>query len=603
MKHNRLTKIFGVLIVAVMIMTACAPTVSQPIATPPTAVPPTQGAAPTTPPTAAATEAPTAAATEAPTAAPTEAPTAAAGKTTIIIGTTDKISSLDPADAYATHDWEIIKNIDDGLLRWKPGEQTLVPDLATDMGTVSADGLTYTFTLKDGIKFADGTPLDATSYVEQLQRLLTVGSGATCPNAVSPSLVVPFVKSIAAPDSKTIVFTLTIPIAYFRELLATAPYMPADPKSFPADKCLPVPPTPIYGVGPWFISQYTPNESMVFEPNPYYTGDLKPQVDSIIVRFYSDPNTMALAVQNGEIDIAWRILDTGQIAELKNVSGVTVGAVPGGAIRHLIINHSLAPADDPNVAKAIASLIDRNAIVDTVYAGAVTPIWSDVPPGFLGQQDSFDTMYASPNIDEAKKYLEASGYSASNPLQLDVWYPPDHYGASTVPAMQLIATQLEASGEIKVNLKAQEWSTYLPALIGGKSYAVAIAGWFFDYPDTSNYLDPFVYNGGQGTNATVAKTGSTTGDPVPGAYNADATKLVSLLSQADIELDQVKRTDLYKQAQDVAASMVLTVPLYFVPEFVVYRPNIQGSSDYASPETLNIGPNIEFTYSLLSKTP
>ena len=142
-----------------------------------------------------------------------------------------------------------------------------------------------------------------------------------------------------------------------------------------------------------------------------------------------------------------------------------------------------------------------------------------------------------------------------------------------------------------------------PALIGGKSYAVAIAGWFFDYPDTSNYLDPFTYNGGQGTNATVAKAGSTTGDPVPGAYNADATKLVSLLSQADIELDQTKRADLYKQAQDVAASMVLTVPLYFVPEFVVYRPNIHGSSDYATPETLNIGPNIEFTYSLLTKTP
>ena len=200
---------------------------------------------------------------------------------------------------------------------------------------------------------------------------------------------------------------------------------------------------------------------MVFEPNPYYTGDLKPQVDQIIVRFYSDPNTMALAVQNGEIDIAWRILDTGQIAELKNVSGITVGAVQGGGIRHLIINHSMAPANDPNVAKAIASLVDRNAIVDTVYAGTLPRSGQMFPLVSWVQTNSFDTMYASPNIDEAKKYLEASGYSAANPLQLDVWYPPDHYGASTVPAMQLIATQLEASGEIKVNLKAQEWSTYV----------------------------------------------------------------------------------------------------------------------------------------------
>jgi peptide/nickel transport system substrate-binding protein len=600
MKSKRLFKVFGLLIVAVMVLTSCAPA-----ATPAATEAPTQAAAPTTPPTAAATEAPTAAATEAPTAAATEAPTTApSGKTTITIGTTDKIASLDPADAYATHDWEILKNISEGLVMWKPGELTLVPGMATDLGTKSADGLTYTFTLKDGIKFGDGTPLDATSYAAQLNRLLTVGADATkCPDAVAPSLAIPFVKSIEAPDAKTIVFTLNIPIAYFPQLLATGAYLPADPKIFPADNCALLPPAPIYGTGPWYISQYTQNESMVFEPNPYYTGELKPQVDQIVYRFYSDPNTMSLAVQNGEIDIAWRILDTGQINDLKKVSTVTVGAVAGGGIRHLLINHTMAPTDDPNVAKAIASAVDRNAIVDTVYAGAVIPIYSDVPPGFPGANEAYDAAYASPNIDQAKKYLEASGYTASNPLKLDVWYPPDHYGASTTASMQVIKTQLEATGAMQVTLRPQEWSTYLSAAVGGKSFAVCIMGWFFDFPDTSNYLDPFVYNGGQGTNATVAVAGSTTGDPVPGAYNADATKLVDLLTKADVELDPAKRADLYQQAQDVAASMVLTVPLYFVPEFVVFRPNIQGSSDYATPETLNIGPNIEFNYATLSKTP
>ena len=587
MKRNRWFQVFALLVMASMILAACGPAATpttaptQPVVT----QAPTQVTAPTTAPTAVT--------------APTTAPT----KNSIIIGTTDKISSLDPADAYSTHDWELIKNVHNGLLRWKPGEMTLEPDLATDMGTKSADGLTYTFTLKDGIKFGDGTPLDATVAASQLNRLLTIGSGATCPNAVAASLAVPFVKSITAPDAKTIVFTLTMPIAYFPELLATGPYMITDPNIFPLDQCVTVPPAPIYGTGPWFISQYVQNESMVLDPNPYYTGDLKPQSDQIVYRFYSDPNTMSLAVQNGEIDVAWRILDTGQISELKKVTGVTVGAVQGGGIRHLIINHTMAPADDPNVVKAIASAIDRNAIVDTIYGGAVTPIYSDVPPGFLGQTDSFDAIYASPNIDEAKKFLEASGYSASNPLQLDLWYPPDHYGANTVPAVQLIGTQLEATGEIKVNLKAQEWSTYVTNVTGGDSYAVSIMGWFFDFPDTSNYLDPFVYNGGQGTNATVAVAGSTTGEPITNTYNADIAQLVTVLSQADVEQDSAKRVELYKQAQDLAAEVVLTVPLYYVPEFVVYRPNIHGSSDFATPETLNIGPNIEFNYSLLSKTP
>ena len=89
------------------------------------------------------------------------------------------------------------------------------------MPTISADGLTYTFTLKDGIKFGDGTPLDATMYAAQLNRLLTIGPN--CPNDVADTLAVPYVKSITAPDAKTIVFTLKVPVAYFIQILATAP--------------------------------------------------------------------------------------------------------------------------------------------------------------------------------------------------------------------------------------------------------------------------------------------------------------------------------------------------------------------------------------------
>jgi peptide/nickel transport system substrate-binding protein len=312
---------------------------------------------------------------------------------------------------------------------------------------------------------------------------------------------------------------------------------------------------------------------------------------------------MSLAVQSGEVDVAWRFLSSDQITALKKVTGLTVGTVPGGSIRYLIINHTMKPTDDPNVDMAIASAIDRNAIVDTVFQGTVDPLYSMVPPGYLGAAETFDKVYASPNLDAAKKYLEASGYSASNPLKLDVWYPPEHYGASTVAAMQLVKTQLEATGEIQVNLQAQEWSTYVPALTGGKAYPVGILGWFFDYPDSSNYLDPFVYNKGEGTNVTIPATGSSYGTPITGPFGTDATNLVNLLNQADVETDLTKRADLYTQAQQLSADMVLTVPLYFVAEHVVYRSNIKGSSAFAAPENLNIGPTIEFFYSLLTKTP
>ena len=229
---------------------------------------------------------------------------------------------------------------------------------------------------------------------------------------------------------------------------------------------------------------------MVFKPNPYYTGDLKPQAKQVIVRFYSDPNTMALAVQSGEIDVAWRFFSPDQLTPLKSVPALTVGTINGGAIRYLVLNHTMKPFDDPNVVKAIASAVDRNEIADTVYGGQVNPLYSMVPPGFLGATEAFDTMYSAPNLDAAKKFLEASGYSATNPVKIELWYPPEHYGASTAAWMQVIKKQLEATGEMQVTLQAQEWSTYVPALTGGKSYGAGVLGWFFDYPDSVQLPGP-----------------------------------------------------------------------------------------------------------------
>jgi peptide/nickel transport system substrate-binding protein len=550
-------------------------------------------------PTSVPTSAPTA---QAPTATPTIAatPTTAATATlgssdTIIIGTTDKIASLDSADAYTIRDWEVLENISEGLLKRKPGTVDLEPGLATDRGTISSDGLTYTFTLKDGIKFGDGTPLTAAVYAAQLNRLLTIGP--SCPNDVADTLAIPYVQSITAPDDKTIVFTLNSKIAFFPQILADAPYVASDPNIFKADACNLFPPAPVYGVGPWFISQYDPDKQMVFEPNPYYTGDLKPQVKQVVVRFFSDPNSMAMAVQKNEIDVAWRMFSPDQLNQLYSMSNVKIGTISGGRIQYLVLNHTMKPFDDPNVDKAIASAIDRNEIADTVYGGQVTPMYSQVPPGFLGATESFNKMYGSPNLGAAKNFLEASGYSDKNPVKIELWYPPEHYGASTAALMQVVKKQLEATGEMKVTLKPQEWSTYVPALTGGKAYGAGILDWIFDYPDTSNYLDPFVYNRGEGTNISLPYAGSDTGIPI----NDEAKQLVYLLKQADTEPDQAKRADLYRHAQELYADLVVTVPLFYAAEHVVYQTSVHGMASVAFPDALNIGPNILFLYSLLSK--
>jgi peptide/nickel transport system substrate-binding protein len=352
----------------------------------------------------------------------------------------------------------------------------------------------------------------------------------------------------------------------------------------------------VYGVGPWIITQYTQQEQVVLEPNPYYAGDFKPQVDQIIVKYYSDPQTMALALQNGEIDIAWRFLGSELVQQLESVQDVTVGTINGGSIRYLILNHTMAPFDDDNVRKAVASIIDRNEIADQVFSGQVTPLYSQVPPGFLGANEAFDTAYQSPNMTSAQQYLTDAGYSTSSPLELDLYYPPEHYGTTTADWMTVIKQELESTGMINVTLNSVEWSTYVTALTGGEAYSAGVLGWFFDYPDPSNYLEPFVYNGGEGTNVTKSASGNAFGVGI----DQKSQQLVDLLSQAATETDQTKRADLYGQAQDLYADLVVTLPLFFEPEHVVYASYIHGDAMYDSADSLNIGPTIEFNYSILT---
>jgi peptide/nickel transport system substrate-binding protein len=527
------------------------------------------------------------------------AATIAPAKVTIIIGTTDTLTSLDPADSYNAVDMQLIKNTSAGLLGLKPGTSELEPVLAEDQPEITADGLTYTMRLRPGIKFADGLILTAPLYAQQLNRLLTIGP--ICPNQVANILAIPYVESITAPDDATLVFKLKNPAAFFSQILAMAAYGPSHPDTFPLDNCVLFPTAPIYGVGPWFISQYTQAEQVVLEPNPYYTGPYPAQVERVILRFFGDPQALAQAVKIGEIDIAWPLRGSEQelLAQLEGASGVTVGATPGGLNLFLFINHAVTAMDDENVAKAIASSIDRKAITDGVYKGFATPLYSIIPPGLLGATEAFDGMYAAPNLDKAKQYLLASGYTETNKLVVELWYSPERHGALATTWMELIKQQLEATNAITANLHTQDWSKYIQVLGSGNLYPVGVQGWFMDYPDPANFIDPFTYNGGMGNNITIPQEDSQFGVP----QNNKVQQLVDLLSRADEETDLVARAKLYQQAQELYADLVVNIPLFFENDHIIYRDNIHASSRYAAPESLNIGPAPVFNYSLLTKGP
>jgi len=254
----------------------------------------------------------------------------AAGTTdTIIIGTTDEVNSLDAQDAYATHDWEIIKNTGLPLLKYVPGTSELVPAAAVDFPEVSEDGLTYTYTLRDDLVFADGTPVTAADYERMWQRFELGGQVA--------GLIRVYVADVTAADERTVVFTLHDSYGFFEALSATAPMVATHPDIFPTDEIVAYPDF-VDGTGPYRVVSYTPSEQMVLEANPAYVGDDAAIIPNVIIRYFADPTTMSNAVETGQVDVAWRTLGPVEAIRLQDVDGLTVDQVDAPALRYLVFN-------------------------------------------------------------------------------------------------------------------------------------------------------------------------------------------------------------------------------------------------------------------------
>jgi peptide/nickel transport system substrate-binding protein len=144
---------------------------------------------------------------------------------------------------------------------------------------------------------------------------------------------------VEAPDPMTIVYHLSNPIGFFPALVATAPFVPANPNQFPDDDIIQFPEV-LEGIGPYRMVSHTPGEQMVLEANPLYFGEDAAIIPRVIIRYFADPTTMANAVENGEIDIAWRILGAVEATRLMTVQGLTVERIDAPTLRYMVFNHT-----------------------------------------------------------------------------------------------------------------------------------------------------------------------------------------------------------------------------------------------------------------------
>jgi peptide/nickel transport system substrate-binding protein len=393
-------------------------------------------------------------------------------------------------------------------------------------------------------------------------------------------LVTSYVAAVNAPEPDTVVFELTGDFVFFPTVLTGAPYVPLHPEALPVDRLEPLPGAPIYGVGPWYLESQSPAE-VVLQRNDHYQGT-EVALDTIVVRYFDSIEEMATAMVEGEIDVMWRGVGSADASLLAAEDEIRFEEVPGGALQFLVVNHGRPPTDDPRVRQAIARLIDRESIADEVLAGAVEPTYSAIPPGFLASTESFRDLYGEdPDLATAIELLTEAGFTEAAPAQIELAFPPEHYGVELAAAIEGLERQLEASGLIEVTLTAQPWNTYVGDVVAG-TYHLAFLDWLYDFPDPHNYLAPFVLDGGLGGSGV--------------ALDGDLPELGEMVMEAADEPDETERSDLYRQIQTMFARDVVTLPLWLDHEYLAYWDHVAGDPALPYPETLNIGPEMQLDF-------
>ena len=462
----------------------------------------------------------------------------------IVIGTTDSITNLDPADAYDYFSSNTLVQITHGLMEMPVNSTDAVKGPMIEEYTVSSDAKTYTFKLKTGIKYSDGEPFDADSVVWNLQRAIDLGG--------DPSfLLSDVVDTVTAVDDTTVKITLQKPDATFLQRLTYTVAWPVSPKSLPQDSIAGDPQNIPAGLGAYKITSWTKGTELILEPNDNYFGDA-PANKKVIIKFYSDASALLTALKTGEIDVAHRQFGPEEIKEVMGLPGVEYQTKDTAGIRYLILNVEAHP--DKNVRQAIAAAINRKDITSTVFDDLNDPLYSMVPTIFSSHVDAF---MDGPVQADVEGNMTAAGYSTTNKYPITLWWTPSHYGTTESDVASLIKQHLEDTGYFTVTLKSAEWSTYVGQL---SSMGFFLLGWWFDYPDPSNYIDPFV-----GSGAFSLGT------------NYSSTQMDQYIDTMLTNTDPTARKQAIIDAQKLMAEDVPLVPLFtMIKQFVAYQEGVTG---------------------------
>ncbi|ELS51980.1 ABC transporter substrate-binding protein [Streptomyces viridochromogenes] len=472
--------------------------------------------------------------------------------TSVVMGMSDDVLATDPASGYDPGSWLLFNNVFQSLLSFPKGATEPQPEAAEQCAFSDTEATVYKCTLRDGLKFSNGDALTSEDVKFSFDRMLKIN------DPDGPAVMFPTLDKVETPNERTVVFRLNTPDATFPSKIASGAGSIVDEEQYDADGLRKD--GEAVGSGPYKLEEFGDDEA-VFSVNEHYKGSADVQNSGVTLKFFhGDQEALKKALLAGEVDIAYRGLTAGAIADVEKSggdSGVEVVEGTSAEVQHLVFN-----MDDPvtgklGVRKAIAYLIDRDALIKDVYQGTATPLYSIIPAGIAGHNTAFfDTYGARPSKAKAAAALRGEGITGK--VKLTLWSTPSRYGPATDQELKAIAQQLNASGLFDADVQSVAFDQYEKDIAAGK-YGVYVKGWIPDYPDADNFTAPFFGEGNVLSNnyRNRAITGT-------------------LIPRTAAERDRSATDDDFGQLQDIVAKELPVLPVWQAKQYAVVHDNVYG---------------------------
>lgn len=479
--------------------------------------------------------------------------------------------TVDPALNSAIDGGNMILHAFEGLLTLDENGQ--LKEGQAESWETSEDGLTWTFHLRDGLKWSDGTDLTAKDFVYSWQRVCD-------PNVAAPyaETVLGMVKGydeavagditkldVQAPDEKTVVVNLANPCSYFGELAAFATLNPVQQATVEANGDAWATSADTYiSNGPFMMTEWVPGSHITFSKNPNYWNAEAIKLDKLEFELIEDSNAAYSAYTSGEVDMI-KDVPTEEIPSLQGNDDFHVEPIIG--TYYVSLNLQKEYFQDARVRKALSLAIDRNYVANTLMQGTYSPASSIVGPGWLDTDGSsfaenanggtpyIDNDNFDANLEEAKKLLEEAGYPNGEGFP-QIEYTTNDAGYHKVVAEYLQQAWAAIGIDLKVNIV--EWASFTPMRRNGE-FDVARNGWVGDYTDPSNILELFCTTNGNND----------------GKYtNADFD---AAIEDSRVTTDTATRSaDLHK-AEDTLMNDAGCIPIAYYNDFWLQSSKITGS--------------------------